>query len=63
MNRDILLNGAVFLTDGTRLPIVAYVDEDGDDCDPGEATVIVAGDEVYGYLTIELGDLEPVTVN
>ena len=25
MNREILLNGAVFLTDGTRLPIIAYI--------------------------------------
>ena len=46
----------VLLEDGTTIPITNFFDEDGDDCDPDEAIVIVAGREGFGYLTIELFD-------
>jgi len=46
----------VLLEDGTMIPITNFFDEDGDDCDPDDAIVIVAGREGFGYLTIELFD-------
>lgn len=46
----------VELTDGVKLPITDWIGSDGEDCDPEDATVIVAGYEGYGWITVELGD-------
>lgn len=51
--------GWVVLGDGTTLPITDYFDGTGDDCDPEEATVIVAGTDAFGWLTIEIEDERP----
>lgn len=58
-------NNRVLLTDGTELPIAGYMDVYGNDCDPSDAVVIVAGTDEYGWLTIEIDwdDMEPVTVH
>lgn len=44
----------VVLEDGTTLPITNFFDEFGEDCDPDDATVIVAGREGFGYMVVEL---------
>lgn len=44
----------VLLDDGTMIPITNFFDEFGDDCEPDDALVVVAGNDGFGYLTIEL---------
>lgn len=49
----------VTLADGTRLPITLY-DEDGDECEPGDAVFAVAGSDETGWLQFDLPDAPPV---
>lgn len=44
----------VILDDGRTLPIVHFFDDFGDDCEPDDAIVLVAGHDGFGYVTIEL---------
>lgn len=46
----------VVMSDGAILPITNFFDDDGDECEPGEATTVIAGTDEYGWLTIELFD-------
>jgi hypothetical protein len=53
----------VVTSSGVRLPIVNWFDSDGEDCEKSCAVVVVAGDDVHGFLVIDLRELEKVTVN
>lgn len=53
----------VTLDDGTVLPITSMFDSDGDECDADDAECIVAGIQGVGFLSINLGDLTPITVH
>lgn len=44
------------------LPIVAFYDENGEDCEPEDAVTCVAGDDEFGWLTIKL-ERDHVTVH
>lgn len=47
----------VLMADGKVLPITHFFDADGDDTDdPYEATACVAGEDGYGWMTIEIHD-------
>lgn len=56
----------VLMTDGKVLQITNFLDSDGDETDdPYEATVCVAGEDGYGWLTIEIfaKDAHPVGIH
>lgn len=56
----------VLMTDGKVLQITTFLDSDGDDTDdPYEATVCVAGEDGYGWFTIEIRmkDASPVGIH
>lgn len=56
----------VLMTDGKVLQITTFLDSDGDETDdPSEATVCVAGEDGYGWLTIEIfaKDAHPVGIH
>lgn len=46
----------VVLTDGEVLPITNFYDDDGDECEPADATSCIAGRDGYGWVTIEIID-------
>lgn len=48
-------------SDNVVLPVTDWLDTDGEQCDPEHAVVCVAGEDGYGWLTIELtGELESI---
>ena len=54
---------AIAITDdGARLPIVNWLDADGDECAPNEAVVCVAGHE-EDFFVIDLTEFENVFGN
>jgi hypothetical protein len=48
----------VVMGDDTVIPITNFIDFDGEDCDPDDAYALVAGDEDFGWLTIEAPDFD-----
>jgi hypothetical protein len=42
--------------DGRRLPITNFFGRDGEECEPDEAASAVAGDDDFGWITIDLSD-------
>ena len=49
----------VLMTDGKVLPITNFLDSDGDEIDdPREAATCVAGEDGYGWVTIEIFSLD-----
>ena len=49
------------MSDGSTLPLTDFFDDDGDDCEPWDAVVCVAGSDSFGWLTISLLEVdEPV---
>lgn len=51
----------VVLADGTQLPIVQYLDDEGDDSDePCPGGFILAGSTEFGYVEFELYAIEEV---
>lgn len=42
------------LEDNMQIPVVHWFDEDGDDCEPPEAKVCVAGSEELGWWVVDL---------
>lgn len=54
----------IHMSDGTTLPITEFIDENGDDCDPDDAVVVIAGNDNFGWISVEiLEGYEPVTVH
>lgn len=51
---------AVFKND-IIMPVTDWFDKDGEDCEPEEAFVCVAGADGFGWITITLGN--PVRLN
>jgi len=54
--------GLVMVEGGMTLPITNWFDGDGEECQPTDAVVIVAGNAQYGWITIEITH-EPETVH
>lgn len=54
--------GYVVLEGGLVLPILDYLDDDGEDCEPDDAVTCVAGNAEYGWITVMVF-AEPVTVH
>ena len=50
--------GTAVLTDGSLAPITNWIDQDGDDCEPADAVVGVAGPTIYGWFTFMFCDVE-----
>ena len=50
----------VTLRDGTVLPITDFLDIYGDDCEPADAVVCIAGTDEYGWLDVEIFPPETV---
>lgn len=44
----------VVMSDGAILPISNFYDDDGDECEPVDAVVCVAGTDAAGWYTIEI---------
>jgi len=53
----------VILEDDRLLPVTDWIDEEGDFCDPDDAIVCVAGDEEFGWITLELDRDAGIVVN
>ena len=51
-------NEWVTLLDGTVLPISDYFDEYGEDCEPEEAVVIVAGTDELGWVSVPIDEID-----
>lgn len=50
--------GIVLLDNDTILPISTYLDADGDECEPHDALVVVAGKDGMGWWAIDIEDFE-----
>lgn len=46
--------GWFVLIDDALYPVSNWYDEDGDECEPSHALYCVAGNDVFGWMTIEL---------
>lgn len=53
-------NGQVVLADGTILPITDWFDSNGDDCEPDEAVMVVAGSDAFGWVDVAVSGPETV---
>lgn len=53
----------VLMDDGTVLPITDMFDDDGEECEADSAVSIVAGVQGVGFLSIDMGELTPITVH
>lgn len=54
-----LVEGYVLAEGSQILPITNYYDDCGDECDPEDAVAVVAGNDDYGWLSIELAGPAP----
>jgi hypothetical protein len=48
---------------GVVYPVTNWFGDDGDDCEPNDAVVCVAGSEALGWLTIDLRDFKDIVRN
>jgi hypothetical protein len=48
----------IIVSDEESFPIVQWLGRDGEDCDPADAIVVIAGTDEMGWLTIDLDDCE-----
>jgi len=55
-----LYERTVTLRDGTVLPITEFLDVFGEDCEPIDAVVCIAGTDEFGWLDIEIFPPETV---
>ena len=55
-----MTEGNVVMADGTILPITDWFDDDGEDCEPSEAVMIVAGNDDYGWIDVAVSGPETV---
>lgn len=59
-----LASATAILDNGDTIPIVAWFDADGEDCEPGEAIVCVAGPCSNGkWYTIEILQFDRATIH
>lgn len=52
--------GLAAMSDGREMPVVRWIDCDGDDCDEEDAVAAVIGDAYLGYWVADLRDFEPL---
>ena len=50
----------VTLASGVVLPITDMFDDEGEDCEPSEAVMVVAGTDEFGWIDVEVGPHETV---
>ena len=53
----------LLLSDDSLVPIVSWLDEDGEDCDPQEAVVFIAGKDGLGWFACVVEEFAKVSVN
>jgi hypothetical protein len=51
------------LTNGYVVPVTHWFGTGGEDCEPDQAVVCVAGDETFGWYTVDLVAFDYVTVH
>lgn len=50
----------VTLADGTVLPATDFIDKFGDDCEPIDAVVCIAGSDDFGWMQVDILPLATV---
>lgn len=53
-------HGQVVMSDGTVLPITDWFDCNGEDCEPDDAVMVVAGTDDIGWIDVAVGGRETV---
>lgn len=57
------LDNAFAIVDGQVIPVTNWFDAEGEDCDPQDAVMCVAGTADFGWVSIELAFADEVTVH
>lgn len=57
----VLASGVVILEDGQRVPVVAWIDKNGDECTIEDAALAVFGTKETGYGFTKLTDSQRIT--
>ncbi len=56
-------HGVVIADDGQAYPVTNWFDEDGEECEPGEALACVSQGPEGGFFAIDLTQFEELTVH
>lgn len=56
--------GVAYLSDGTAVPVVSWLDDEGDECrESAVAVACVCGNDFVGWWAVDLTQFEPVARN